>query len=111
MIEAQTLSSKRHQVRRWWNDHRLLLGVLLGIKAALAGDIPVFALTTGHPRAKLEKVGPLNHPQCLVPTAGLMLRLLGTCFRFYASVLALRSLPLSWFPSVCTLVSPAMRAW
>lgn len=28
-----------------------------GIQAAVAGDIPVIALTVGHPRAKLEAVG------------------------------------------------------
>ena len=85
--------------------------MLLGIKAALAGDIPVIALTTGHPRAKLEKVEPLNHPQCLVPIAGLMLRLLDTCFRSYVLVLALRSLPQPRFPPVRVLVGPAMRVW
>ncbi len=28
-----------------------------GIKAAVAGEIPVIALTVGHPRAKLEAAG------------------------------------------------------
>ncbi len=30
---------------------------LAGIQAAVAGDIPVIALTVGHPRAKLEAAG------------------------------------------------------